>query len=151
MTTPFTYRDKYISDLLMSTWSIALIGASANESKTSNDVMGYLLSLGYHVTLVNPFTSSKSIHGQTVYPTIKDIPHPIDMVDVFRPKSEFMEHAQSAIDIGVKSIWGQLDIFDLDAAEMAMTKGLKVVMDRCPKIEISRLIASRKINFDHLS
>ena len=127
-----------IDALLRQVRSIAVVGASADPSKASYEVMDYLINHGYEVVAVNPVTEHTHILGVPVFKTLADIPHPIDMVDVFRPKAELHSVAEQAIAINAKVLWGQLDIVDEDAAEFARSKGLEVVMDRCPKIELER-------------
>ena len=127
-----------IDALLRQVRSIAVVGASADPSKASYQVMDYLINHGYEVVAVNPVTEHTHILGVPVFKTLADIPHPIDMVDVFRPKAELHSVAEQAIAINAKVLWGQLDIVDKDAAEFARSKGLEVVMDRCPKIELER-------------
>ena len=127
-----------IDALLRQVRSIAVVGASADPSKASYEVMDYLINHGYEVVAVNPVTEHTHILGVPVFKTLADIPHPIDMVDVFRPKAELHSVAEQAIAINAKVLWGQLDIVDKDAAEFARSKGLEVVMDRCPKIELER-------------
>jgi predicted CoA-binding protein len=124
--------------------TIALVGASPNAARPSNGVMGYLLSKGYHVIPVNPGLVGKEILGQPVYGKLADIPEPIDMVDVFRAPEFLNAVVEDALALPAKPrvIWSQLDIRDDAAAEKAEAAGLKVVMDRCPAIEIPRLAAA---------
>lgn len=136
--------DKTIADVLTSTKTIALVGASDNPGRPSYGVMAYLLSQGYQVTPVSPKLAGTQLLGQTVYAELADIPHPIDMVDVFRNAGAAWGVAQEAIAIGAKSLWLQIGVINEQAAVLAAEAGLKVVMDRCPKIEIPRLGLEKK-------
>lgn len=132
-------QDQDISTILNDVKTIALVGASDNPSRPSYGVMAYLLTKGYEVTPVSPKLAGKTLLGQTTYATLADIPHPVDMVDVFRNAEAAYGVAQEAIDIGAKVLWLQLGVINEQAAVLAKQAGLKVVMDRCPKIEIPRL------------
>jgi predicted CoA-binding protein len=138
------YDDSYIADILHSVKTIALVGASPNAARPSNGVMGYLLGKGYHVIPVNPGLVGKEILGQPVYGKLADIPEPVDMVDVFRAPEYLGAVVDDALAMPEKPqvIWSQLDIRDDAAAEKAEAAGLKVVMNRCPAIEIPRLAAA---------
>ena len=131
--------DQTIADVLTPTKTIALVGASDNPARPSYGVMAYLLSQGYQVTPVSPKLAGQTLLGQTVYASLSDIPHPIDMVDVFRNAAAAWGVAQEAIAAGAKSLWLQIGVINEQAAVLAAEAGLKVVMDRCPKIEIPRL------------
>ena len=120
---------------------IAMVGLSPKENRPSNRVARFLMALGYTVIPVNP--GQKEILGQTCYPDLKSIPVKVDMVDVFRNADDVPPIADEAIAIAAKSLWLQLGIVHQEAAEKAAAAGLDVVMDRCPKIELSRLY-SRK-------
>lgn len=137
------YDDAYITDILKTTKTIALLGASPNPDRPSNGVMRFLLSKGYTVIPVNPGQAGKEILGQTVYAKLSDIPQPVDMVDVFRAP-EFLTgivEEAAALPQPPKVIWGQLGVRDDDAAAKAEAAGIKVVMNRCPAIEYPRLVA----------
>ncbi|MEX2691057.1 CoA-binding protein [Rhizobium mongolense] len=137
------YPDDYIAGILNSVKTIALTGASPNPARPSNGVMGYLLSRGYNVIPVNPGQAGKQIQGQVVYARLADIPVPVDMVDVFRA-SEYLHGVVDealALPLRPKVIWSQLGVRDDAAAAKAEEAGIKVVMDRCPAIEIPRLAA----------
>ena len=138
------YDDSYIADILHSVKTIALVGASPNAARPSNGVMGYLLGKGYHVIPVNPGLVGKEILGQRVYGKLADIPEPVDMVDVFRAPEYLDAVVDEALALPEKPrvIWSQLDIRDDAAAEKAEAAGLRVVMNRCPAIEIPRLAAA---------
>jgi predicted CoA-binding protein len=135
----YVYDAAYLAEILRSVKTIALVGASANESKFSNDVLRVLHEAGYDMIPVNPNPVLTEIRGLKVYHSLEEIDRPVDMVDVFRPKEEFYGFAEKAIAIQASVLWGQLDIFDDRACALAERAGLKVVMDRCPKIEIARL------------
>lgn len=132
-------NDQTIADVLTSTQSIALVGASDNPARPSYGVMAYLLSQGYQVTPVSPKLAGKTLLGQLAYGSLAEIPHPIDMVDVFRNSAAAWGVAQEAIAIGAKTLWLQIGVINEQAAVLAGESGLRVVMDRCPKIEIPRL------------
>jgi len=129
--------DEGIRELLSSTKTIALVGASPNPQRASHSVMHYMLDLGYRVIPVNP--NEKEILGQKVYASLKDIQEPVDMVDVFRKSEDAGPLCDEAIAIGAKSVWLQLGVINEDGAKRAEAAGLKVVMDRCPAIDMPRL------------
>ncbi|MDW5499828.1 CoA-binding protein [Pseudomonas lundensis] len=132
-------QDSDIAGLLQQVKTIALVGASDNPARPSFGVMAYLLEQGYQVTPVSPKLAGKTLLGQQAYATLKDIPHPVDMVDVFRNSEAAYAVAQEAITIGARVLWLQIGVINEPAAVLANEAGLKVVMDRCPKIEIPRL------------
>lgn len=132
-------QDNEIAVILKEVKTIALVGASDNPARPSFGVMAYLLAQGYQVTPVSPKLAGKTLQGQTAYATLTEVPHAVDMVDVFRNADAAYGVAQEAIDIGAKVLWLQLGVISEQAAVLAKQAGLKVVMDRCPKIEIPRL------------
>lgn len=136
--------DKTIAEVLTSTRHIALVGASDKPDRASHNVMAWLLEQGYKVTPVSPKLAGQRLLGQQVYARLEDIPEPVDMVDVFRHSEAAWGVAQEAIAIGAKSLWLQLGVINEQAAVLAADAGLKVIMDRCPKIEIPRLGLSKK-------
>lgn len=131
--------DEEIRDLLTGVRTIAMIGASDNPGRESHVVMGFLQRHGYRVLPVNPMITGEHVHGEYVWRDLAQIGEPIDMVDIFR-RSEFAgEAVDQAIAAGAKAVWMQLGVIDEAAAARAEAAGLKVVMNRCPKIEIGRL------------
>lgn len=136
--------DKTIAEVLTTTNHIALVGASDRPDRASYNVMAWLLGQGYKVTPVSPKLAGQTLLGQKVYAKLEDIPEPVDMVDVFRNSEAAWGVAQEAIAIGAKSLWLQLGVINEQAAVLAADAGLKVIMDRCPKIEIPRLGLSKK-------
>jgi predicted CoA-binding protein len=132
------YPNGYTTDILAQTKTIALVGASQNPARASYDVMQHLLRKGYDVVPVNPGLAGSSLLGQTVYGSLKDIPHPVDMIDIFRNSEAAGEVADEALTLATlpKVIWMQLGVRHDAAAARAEAKGVKVVMDRCPKIEL---------------
>jgi predicted CoA-binding protein len=134
-----TYPDAYLREILTSVRTIAVVGASPRPERPSHGVMAYLQRRGYRTIPVNPNAVGSPINGQTVYRRLADIPEPIDMVDVFRRTEAAGAVVDEAIAVGAKVIWMQLGVCDDAAAARAEARGLKVVMNRCPAIEIPRL------------
>jgi predicted CoA-binding protein len=135
------YAEEYIRSVLVESHTIGLVGASPKPDRPSYGVMRFLLSQGYNVYPVNPGQAGKEILGRRVYATLSDIPVAIDMVDVFRAPEYLMEVVDEALSLASKPkvIWGQLSVRDDSAAAKAEEAGIKIVMDRCPAIEIPRL------------
>jgi len=134
----YEYDPKYLADILSSIKTIALVGASADKTKFSYGVLRVLHETGYTIFPVNPNPKLKEIRGLKVYNSLEEIEHKVDMVEVFRPKEEFYGFAEKSISIGAKVLWGQINVYDDEAAKLAENAGLKVVMNRCPKIELFR-------------
>lgn len=134
----YDYDPKYLADILKSVKTIAMVGASADKTKFSYGVLRQLNEIGYDILPVNPNPSVTEIRGLKVYRSLEEIEKPVDMVDVFRPKEELLGIAAQAIDIAAKVLWAQIGVYDDEAAKMAEAAGLKVVMNRCPKIELFR-------------
>ncbi|MDQ0421677.1 putative CoA-binding protein [Peteryoungia aggregata LMG 23059] len=135
------YSAEDLKAILGSVQTVALLGASPKPDRPSFGVMQFLLSKGYRVFPVNPGQAGKQILGQTVYATMADIPEAIDMVDVFRAPEYLGEVVSEALALPnrPKVIWGQLSVRDDEAVKPAEEAGIRVVMDRCPAIEIPRL------------
>ena len=136
-----SYSIDYIRDILRSIRTVALVGATDNDRRASNFVLRYLLDKGYDVTPVNPALAGREIVGRKVYATLKEIPHPIDMVDIFRNSQAALAVTDEALSLMPlpKVIWMQLSVRNDEAAARAEAKGLKVVMNRCPKMEYGKL------------
>ena len=134
----YDYPADYLAGILRETKTIAMVGASADKTKFSYGVLRVLHETGYEMLPVNPNPKVTEIRGIKVYHSLEEIDRPVDMVEVFRPKEEFYGIAEQAIAIGAKVLWGQIDVYDDRAAKLAEDAGLKVVMDRCPKIELFR-------------
>ena len=136
---PIQAPDAKIRGILQRVHSIAMVGASANRGRPSFGVMRYLQESGYRVIPVNPGLAGQDLQGQRVYAALRDIPGPVDMVDIFRAAAAVPGVVEEAIAIGAKVVWMQLGIHDDEAAAKAEAAGIEVVMDRCPAIELGRL------------
>jgi uncharacterized protein len=136
-----SYPDSYIRGILITVKTIALVGASINEIRPSYFVFKYLLERGFHMIPVNPGHAGKELLGQRIYARLTDIPEPIDMIDIFRPAEFALGIVQEALELKARPqvIWMQLGIHNDEAAALAEANGIKVVMNRCPKIEYGRL------------
>jgi uncharacterized protein len=132
-------RDEDIAELLKGARTIAMVGASDSPDRASYRVMKFLQEQGYRVIPVNPKITGEHVHGEYVWRELSQIGEPIDIVDIFRRSDFAGENVDQAIAIGAKAVWMQLGVIDVAAAQRAEEAGLKVVMDRCPKIEIVRL------------
>lgn len=121
--------------------TIAVVGASSNPQRASNDVAKYLIEAGYTVYLVNP--TETEILGRQVYATVRDLPETVDIVDIFRRSADVPPVVEDAIAAGARCVWMQLDIVNEAAAARAAEAGLAVVMDRCTKIEHQHWKASQ--------
>lgn len=119
--------------------TIAVVGASSNPRRASNDVARYLIEAGYTVYLVNP--TETEILGRPVYASLRDLPEPVDIVDIFRRAADVPPVVEDAITAGARCVWMQLEIVDESSAARAAEAGLTVVMDRCTKIEHQRFQA----------
>jgi uncharacterized protein len=137
-----TYDDALIKTILRSTKTIAMVGASGNDMRPSYFAMMYLLAKGYVIHPINPSMVGKKVLGQTVYGSLKDVPAPVDMVDIFRTSDAAPGIVKEALEekdrLGIKVIWMQLGVINEEAAALAREAGLTVIMDRCPKIEHGR-------------
>src|SRR5262249_55250255 len=136
---PIPYSDAKLRSILQRVKTIAMVGASSNWNRPSYFVMKYLQGKGYRVIPVNPGIAGQTLLGETVYASLREIPEPVDMVDVFRPARDAPAIAEDAIAISAKVVWMQLGIRNASAAEIAEKAGIEVVMNRCPKIEFGRL------------
>jgi predicted CoA-binding protein len=133
------YADSYIRSILSTYKVFAMVGASPNQVRPSFFAMKYLLAKGYKVIPINPGHAGKQILGQTVYASLRDIPEPVEVVDIFRNAEAALQITRDAIAIGAKVVWMQLGVRNDEAARLAEEAGIKVVMNRCPKIEYGRL------------
>ena len=132
------YSDNYIQGILSSVKTIAMVGASPDKTKFSYGVLRVLHETGYDMIPINPRPGLEDIRGMRVYPNLASIDRPVDMVEVFRKSEDLYGIAEQAIAIGAKVLWGQIGVINHEAARLAEDAGLKVVMDRCPKIELFR-------------
>jgi uncharacterized protein len=137
--TTSTVDDAEITDILTTSRVIAVVGASPDPSRDSNRVMGFLKQRGYRVIPVNPTSAGEEVHGERILAALQDIDEPVDMVDVFRRSDSVGPIVQDAIAIGARVVWMQLGVVNEEAAQAARAAGLRVVMNRCPRIEIPRL------------
>ena len=133
------YSESYIKEILDEVKTIAVVGASANQDRDSYKVMQVLIQHGYQIFPINPNEEGNLILGQPCYADLSSVSGKIDMVDVFRAADAVMGITKEAIAIGATVLWTQLDIVNKEAAELAELAGLKVVMNRCPKIELAKL------------
>ena len=142
-----SYSDLYLRDILTGTRMIAVVGASPRPHRPSHGVMRYLQRQGYRAIPVNPFAAGGTILGEHCYASLAEIPADsvgsIDMVDIFRRSEAAGAVVDQAIAVGAKAVWMQLGVVDPAAAARAEAHGIKVVMDRCPAIEIPRLGLAR--------
>ena len=132
------YSDEYLRDILQSVKTIAMVGASPDKTKFSYGVLRVLHETGYDMIPVNPKPEITEIRNLKVYPNLASIDRPVDMVEVFRKPEDLYGVAEEAIAIGAKVLWGQIGVINHEAARLAEEAGLKVVMNRCPKIELFR-------------
>jgi len=135
------YPDSFIRGILNSVKTIAMVGISPKDNRPSYFAFKYLLERGYRMIPVNPGQAGKEILGQKVYAKLADIPEPVDMVDIFRASAYALPAVQEAIELKPRPqvIWMQLGVRNEAAAKLAEDAGMKVVMNRCPKIEYGRL------------
>ena len=132
-------KDEEIAALLKGTHVTAMVGASANPARDSHEVMAFLQGQGYRVIPVNPGLARQQLLGETVVASLADIGEPVDLVDIFRNSEAAGAAVDEAIAIGAGVVWMQLGVINEAAAARAEAAGLRVVMNRCPKIEIPRL------------
>ena len=140
------YPDDYLQGILSSVKTIAMVGASSDKTKFSYGVLRVLHETGYEMIPVNPNPEVVEIRGLKVYESLEAVGRKIDMVEVFRNSKYLPDIAQAAVNIGAEVLWGQIGVFNKDAARIAEDAGLKVVMDRCPKIELFRPFWKPRLN-----
>ena len=132
------YSEEYLQTILKSVKTIAMVGASPDKTKFSYGVLRVLHETGYDMIPINPRPGLEEIRGIKVYPSLADVDRPIDMVEVFRRAEDLPAVAEEAVAVGAKVLWGQIGVKHPEAARIAEAAGMKVVMDRCPKIELFR-------------
>lgn len=142
-----SYTDAHLRDILTRTKVIAVVGVSMNEVRPSFYVARYLGLKGYTVIPVNPGHAGKVLFGQTVRATLAEIDAPVDMVDIFRRSEHVPPIVDEALDAlpHLRTIWMQIGVESPEAAEKARTKGVDVIMNRCPKIEYQRLFGELRM------
>lgn len=128
-----------IRELLASPRRIAVVGASPNPARASNEVLAFLVAQGHDVIAVNPGHAGKTIHGAPVVATLANVEPPAELVDIFRNSNDAGTAVDEAIVHGAKAVWMQMGVVNDAAAKRADAAGLTVVMDRCPMVEIPRL------------
>ena len=135
------YDDSYIRGILNTVKTIAMVGASAKDNRPSYFAFKYLLERGYNMIPINPGLAGKQLLGKTIYARLSEVPEPIDMIDIFRAANYAIPVVQEALTLTPKPrvIWMQLSVRNDEAAALAEANGMKVVMNRCPKIEYGRL------------
>ena len=136
-----TYSDPYIRGILNTVKTIAMVGVSPKTNRPSYFAFKYLLERGYRMIPVNPGQAGRELLGQKIYARLADIPEPVDMVDIFRASQYALGIVEQALALSPRPqvIWMQLGIRSDEAAQLAEASGIKVVMNRCPKIEYGRL------------
>ena len=136
-----SYSDIYLRQILTVTKTIALVGASSNAARPSHGVMRFLLARGFKVTPINPGLAGQELLGQKVYGKLSEIDHAVDLIDVFRNSDQVSGLVDEILALPhmPKTIWMQLGVVDHASAARAEAKGIQVVMNRCPAIEIPRL------------
>ena len=132
------YSETCIKKILKEVKTIAVVGASGDQDRDSYKVMEALIQHGYQIFPINPNEEGNLILGQLCYAVLSSVSGKIDMVDVFRAEDAVIGVTKEAIKIGAKVLWTQLDIINEEAAELAKKAGLKVIMNRCPKIELAK-------------
>ena len=140
------YPKEYLADILNEVKTIAMVGASPDPTKFSYGVLRVLHETGYDMVPVNPKEAGNEIRGLKVYPSLSAIDRPVDMVQVFRSSDALYGIAEEAIDIGAKVLWAQLGVRNDEAAALAEAAGMRVVMNRCPKIELFRPFWKPRLN-----
>lgn len=133
------YDDTYIKSILKDVKTVAMVGASTNWNRPSFFAMKYLQAKGFRIIPVNPGAAGQELLGETVRSSLAEIEESVDMVDIFRNSEAAGPITEEAIEIGAKVVWMQFGVVNETAAERAEAAGLRVVMDRCPKVEYARL------------
>ena len=142
------YGDDYLHDILSSVKTIAMVGASPDKTKFSYGVLRVLHETGYDMIPINPREGLDEIRGLRVFPSLSSIDRPVDMVNVFRRSEDLIDVAHEAAAIEAKVLWSQIGVFSEEAARVAEAAGLKVVMNRCPKIELFRPFWKPKLHLE---
>ena len=132
------YPEEYLAKILSEVKTIAMVGASPDATKFSYGVLRVLHEQGYNMKPINPREDVIEIRGIKVFRSLAEVDEAVDMVQVFRKSNALPDIAQEAIDIGAAVLWGQIGVYNEEAAEMAEKAGMRVVMNRCPKIELFR-------------
>ena len=140
------YTEQYLSGILAEVKNIAMVGASPDPTKFSYGVLRVLHEQGFNMMPINPNPNIQEIRNIRVYNSLECVNQPIDMVQVFRNSSALYGVAEEAISVGAKVLWAQIGVFNEEAAKLAEDAGLKVVMNRCPKIELFRPFWKPKLN-----
>ena len=140
------YSDAYLKDILSSVKTIAMVGASPDKTRFSYGVLRVLHESGYDMIPINPRPGLEEIRGLKVYPSLQAVDRPVDMVDVFRKSQDLPDIARQAVAIGAKVLWSQIGVYSEEAAQIAEDAGIRVVMNRCPKIELFRPFWKPKLN-----
>jgi predicted CoA-binding protein len=140
------YPADYLAGILSDVKTIAMVGASPDPTKFSYGVLRVLHEQGYNMIPVNPTEAGNDIRGLKVYPSLASIDQPVDMVQVFRNSEALPGIAREAVSIGAKVLWAQLGVYNEEAAKIAEGAGMRVVMNRCPKIELFRPFWKPRLN-----
>ena len=140
------YPAEYLAEILKEVKTIAMVGASSDATKFSYGVLRVLHETGYDMIPVNPKEAGTEIRGLKCHESLSSIDRPVDMVEVFRTSEAAYGITQEAIDIGAKVVWMQIGVRNDEAARLAEAAGLKVVMNRCPKIELFRPFWKPRLN-----
>jgi predicted CoA-binding protein len=140
------YPADYLAGILSDVKTIAMVGASPDPTKFSYGVLRVLHEQGYNMIPVNPTEAGNDIRGLEVYPSLASIDQPVDMVQVFRNSEALPGIAREAVSIGAKVLWAQLGVYNEEAAKIAEGAGMRVVMNRCPKIELFRPFWKPRLN-----
>ncbi|MEP3276763.1 MAG: CoA-binding protein [Stappiaceae bacterium] len=140
------YPSEYLEKILKEVKTIAMVGASPDPTKFSYGVLRVLHEQGYNMKPINPKDGVDEIRGLKVFNSLADVDEAIDMVQVFRASEALPGIAQEAVDVGAKVLWSQIGVYSDEAAQIAEEAGLRVVMNRCPKIELFRPFWKPKLN-----